>query len=319
MKISFFMSMLFLSSITFAQTVKDTGTSQNNIVLETATGKIFGTLCIPGSTTKKMPVVLIIAGSGPTDRNCNSTLGLACNSFKMLADSLLQYNIASLRYDKRGVGESNAAGAIEEDLRFEDYVNDAVGFVDLLKKDKRFSSVIILGHSEGSLVGMLAAQKTTVGKYISVAGPGFPLPVTLKKQISVQPKNIQDICFPIIDSLANGYRVKSVNPILYSAFRPSVQPFIISLFKYNPATEIAKLTVPVAIIQGSTDIQVSEADAELLHNANTKSEYHLIKGMSHILKDAPADRGKNFATYNSPTVPILSRFVARVVKFIKDK
>ncbi|MEO7047733.1 MAG: alpha/beta hydrolase [Ferruginibacter sp.] len=316
MKIFFLISLVLFAKIDFAQTQKDTAISQTNIVLETTSGKIFGTLCVPAAAKRKIPVVLIISGSGPTDRNCNSNLGFTCNSFKMLADSLLQYGIASLRYDKRGVGESKAAGGKEEDLRFDDYVNDAVGFIDLLKKDKRFSAVIIMGHSEGSLTGMLAAQKATVSKYISVSGPGLPLPVTLKKQISAQPKEIQNMCFPIIDSLANGYNVKTISPVLYSLFRPSVQPFLISLFKYDPAIEIAKLIIPVDIIQGNTDIQVSEADAEKLHQAIPKSEYHIIQGMSHILKDGPADPAKNYATYNSPTVPILSPFVQSVVTFI---
>ncbi|MEO5942473.1 MAG: alpha/beta hydrolase [Ferruginibacter sp.] len=316
MKIFFLISMVLFAKIDFAQIQKDTATSQTNIVLETATGKIFGTLCVPAVAKRKIPVVLMISGSGPTDRNCNSTAGFTCNSFKMLADSLLQFGIASLRYDKRGVGESKLAGGKEEDLRFEDYVNDAVDFVNLLKKDNRFSTVIILGHSEGSLIGMLAAQKIKVSKYISVAGPGLPLPVILKKQISAQPKEIQDMCFPIIDSLANGYSVKTVDPVLYSLFRPSLQPFIISLFKYDPALEIAKLSIPVAIIQGNTDIQVSEADAEKLHGAYPESEYHIIQSMSHILKDGPTDRAKNYATYNSPTMPILSAFVQSVVTFI---
>lgn len=308
---------LLLASLANAQTARDTAISQTNIILETSTGKLFGTLCVPSIVKKKIPVVLIISGSGPTDRNCNSSLGLTCNSFKILADSLLQYGIASVRYDKRGVGESKTAMGKEVDLRFEDYVNDAIGFVTLLKKDKRFSSVIILGHSEGSLVGMLAAQQTKTNKYISVAGPGLALQAVLKKQISAQSKEIQAMCYPIIDSLADGHLVKNINPILYTSFRPSVQPYIISIFKYNPATEIAKLTIPVAIIQGSTDIQVSEEDGETLFNANNKNQYTVIKGMSHILKEGPADRAKNYATYNNPTSPILSSFVQCVVKFIK--
>ena len=317
MKNSILLAIVFLSNISNAQLIKDTATWDTNITLETATGKIFGTLCVPNTLKKKIPVVLIIAGSGPTDRNCNSNLGLTCNSFKMLADSLLQYGIASVRYDKRGVGESSKAGGKEIDLRFEDYVRDAVGFINLLKKDKRFSTVTILGHSEGSLVGMLAAQQSKTNKYISVAGPGLALSAVLKKQISAQSKEIQAMCYPIIDSLANGFLVKNVSPILYNSFRPSVQPYIISIFKYNPAIEISKLTIPVAIIQGSTDIQVSEEDGEMLHNANLKNQYCLIKGMSHILKDAPVDRAKNYATYNSPTIPILSSFVQYVVTFIK--
>lgn len=319
MKKLFVIGLICCSQISIAQKVKDTAISATNITLHTAKGDIYGTLCVP-TTNKKVPVVMIIAGSGPFDRNCNSLpMGIRSDSYKMLADSLLQYNIASLRYDKRGIAESTPAGGKEEDLRFDDMVTDAAGFIDLLKKDKRFSSVTVLGHSEGSLVGMVAVQQSSADKYISLAGAGLPAHVTIKKQLEPQGKMLQDICYPLLDSLANGQLVSSAPKTLYSLFRPSVQPYLISWFKYDPRTEIAKLKMPVAIVQGTKDVQISEDEAQLLHKAAVKSLYFPIDGMTHVLKELPAGMEPGIASYNKPAQPILSSFVQTVVNFINAK
>jgi alpha-beta hydrolase superfamily lysophospholipase len=124
--------------------------------------------------SKKTPLVIIIAGSGPTDRDCNSPLGVKSNAYKMLAKGFADNGISTLRFDKRGIAKSKAALPSESDIRFDTYINDVVDWVNLMEKDKRFSKIIILGHSEGSLIGMVAAQKAGVSKYISVAGIGSP-------------------------------------------------------------------------------------------------------------------------------------------------
>jgi uncharacterized protein len=319
MKKIFLPVLIVLAMHSFAQTVKDTVTTATNIILETATGKIRGSLTVP-SKGKKFAVVLIIAGSGPTDRNGNSGAAVTANSYKILADSLLQHNIASLRYDKRGIAESTDAGSKEEDLSFEDYINDAAAWVALLKKDKRFSNIIIAGHSEGSLVGMVAAQKNTVTKYISIAGAGEPVYETLKKQLAAQPEQIQKMCYPMLDTLASGKTLTAVPPMLYSLFRPSVQPYLISWFKYDPRKEIAKLNIPVLIINGTADIQVSVDDANNLHTACKQSKLLIVDGMTHLLKEGPAEREKNITLYNStPDEPVKKELVKAIVNFISGK
>jgi pimeloyl-ACP methyl ester carboxylesterase len=302
-----------------AQTTADTVTTTTNIILQTATGKIRGSVSLP-SKGKKFPVVLIIAGSGPTDRDGNSKLGVNSNSYKILADSLLQYGIASIRYDKRAIAESADAGSKEEDLRFTDMVNDAAGWITMLKKDNRFNSIIVAGHSEGSLIGMIAANKAAANKYVSIAGPGLPAAEIIKKQLLAQPQNIQDMCVPRLDSLAAGKTLSNVPPMLYSLFRPSIQPYLMDWFKYDPRVEIAKLTIPVLILNGTTDIQVDVEDANSLQEACKQSKLVIVEGMSHLLKEAPADRNKNIALYNTtPKEPIKSELVQAIVNFIKEK
>ena len=216
---------LFATIFTLAQ--------EEIIVLETPTGNIEGTLLVPSK--KNAPLVLIIAGSGPTDRDGNSG-SLKNNSLKMLAQGLYDNNIASLRFDKRGVAGS--LSAYKSELRFEDYINDVEQWTKVLKNDSRFSSVIILGHSEGSLIGMIAAQKGMVEKYISMAGPGVTMQATLRRQLADQPPYILSMSLPIIEELEKGKTVDSVPPLINALFRPSIQPYLISCFKYDPAIEI---------------------------------------------------------------------------------
>ena len=299
-----------------AKTYSDTLTVAKPIVLKTSTGDIFGTLTTP-EKFNKIPVALIIAGSGPTDRDGNNPV-MKNNSLKMLSAELLKNGIATLRYDKRAIGESKAAGGKSEaDLRFDDYVNDAKGWIALLKQDKRFSKVIVIGHSEGSLIGMIAA--TTADKYISLEGAGQSAEKVIKIQLSAQPKIVTDLAFPMLDSLKNGDLVKKVDPMLNSLFRPSIQPYLISWFKYDPQIEIKKLTIPVLILQGTNDIQVSVDDAKRLSAANPKAQLVLVENMNHILKIIVGDRQANIKTYSDPALPLADKLVKSIVEFILKK
>ncbi len=100
----------------FAQSGSDSAFSETEVVLKTATGDIYGTLTVPDNAGAS-PVVLIIAGSGPTDRNCNSPLGVHTNAYKMLSESFAEKGISSLRFDKRGIAKSKPAMTSESELR----------------------------------------------------------------------------------------------------------------------------------------------------------------------------------------------------------
>lgn len=234
-------------------------------VLQTLSGKIYGTLELP-DTNKPCPVVLIIAGSGPTDRNGNSTLLAAPNdSLKMLAEALRTRGIASLRYDKRLIGESKDAGPKEADLRLDHYIADAAGWVTQLQADKRFSRVYIAGHSEGALIGLIAAQSSKPAGYISIAGIGRPFLDVLDEQIQGKlPPSLEPGYKRVVASLREGKTVSDPPGALAALFRPSVQPYLISEARFDPVKEIGKLKMPVLIVQGTTDIQVKVLDAKLL-------------------------------------------------------
>ena len=285
------------------------------IVLETPTGNIEGTLLVPSK--ENAPLVLIIAGSGPTDRDGNSG-SLKNNSLKMLAQGLYDNNIASLRFDKRGIVKSAKAMTSEEDLRFEHYIQDVQQWYSLLKDDSRFSSFIILGHSEGSLIGMIASQTVIPDKFISLAGPGVSMQATIRRQLADQPPYILSMSLPIIEQLEKGKTVDSVPPLINMLFRPSVQPYLISCFKYDPAVEISKVKCPVLIIQGTTDIQIQVEDAKKLAGSNSNSELVIIEGMNHILKEADANRFLNLRTYGDPNLELKQGLIKNITKFIVE-
>ncbi|WP_445364567.1 alpha/beta hydrolase [Microbulbifer sp. ANSA003] len=287
--------------------------AESIVRLETKTGVLEGSLLVPGDATD-IPVALIISGSGPTDRDGNNP-AMRNDSLKLLATALWEKGIASLRYDKRAIGKSQAAGLKESDLRFEHYIEDAKGWINLLRADERFNQLIVIGHSEGSLIGMIASQGGNVDKFISIVGAGQSADKILKEQLKLQPPEVLEIALPIIDKLAQGETVDNINPMLGALFRPSIQPYIISWFNYDPAEEIAKLDLPVLIVQGSTDIQVSEEDAKNLAKANPTSEVKLIEGMNHVLKESVLDRMKNIATYNQPQLPVKAELVESIVAF----
>ncbi|HTU81988.1 MAG TPA: alpha/beta fold hydrolase [Candidatus Acidoferrales bacterium] len=259
--------------------------AESDIALHTATGTIAGTLSLPAATPA--PVVLIVAGSGPTDRDGNSGL-IAPGTYRLLAAALASRGVASVRYDKRGVGASASAAASEKDLRFETYIGDAVAWMQLLASDRRFTKLVVAGHSEGSLIGIVAVQQTPAAALVSLEGAGRPAYEVLREQLKPKtPPALYAQCDAIITQLQQGHTVAEVPGELYALFRPSVQPYLISWFAYDPAKEMTKVKIPATIVQGTADVQVTMADARALHAADPASQLVVVQGMNHVLKHAP--------------------------------
>lgn len=298
-----------------AVTAIDASLTETPYTLKTFSGNISGSLVKP-KTDGKVPLVLIIAGSGPTDRNGNSPkLGVNSNAYVQLANELGKKGIATLRYDKRLIGQS-ASTTKEAELKFEDMVEDAVGLINDINDKGEFSKIIVLGHSEGSLVGMLAANDAPVKGYVSVAGAGDPAEKILIEQMKTQPKYIADGFKRVLDSLKRGKTTPNVDASLYFIARPSIQNYLMSWCRYDPQREIKKLKMPVLIVQGTTDIQVPVAQAEKLKKAKSDAQLLIITGMNHILKEAPADTKQNMATYSNPDLPLKPELVSGIVDFV---
>jgi len=298
-----------------AATETNTFQSEQPVVLETKKGKIFGTLSTPKSF-ETCPIALIIAGSGPTDRNGNNPT-MTNDAYKKIASALAKNGIASLRYDKRGIAESAAAVENEADLIFSDYALDATGWIEWLRKDKRFTKIVVAGHSEGSLIGMMAADKAD--GFISIAGAGKSIGDILKEQLRTQPQSMQDQAGILIDSLSKGLNVHNVSPELQPLFRPSIQPYMMSWLKLNPQTELKKLKVPVLIIQGTTDIQIGVEDAKLLAKAKPEAKLLIIEKMNHILRTVDGDSAANLSTYNNASLPLSEGLISGISEFILKK
>jgi uncharacterized protein len=284
-----------------------------------ADNALHSSLLLPKEMGKPVPVVLLLSGSGPTDRNGNSPmLPGKNNSLLMLAEGLASNGIASLRYDKRGVGESAKAMVSEADLRFETYVDDAVAWCEQLRNDKRFSAVIIAGHSEGSLIGMLAAKRCNAAGFISISGAGHTAADILRTQLAGKlPPELATQSDEILKNLEAGKTTENPPAALAALYRASVQPYLISWFRYDPAKSIAVLTVPILIVQGTTDLQVSVDDAKRLAAANPKAKLLLVEGMNHVLKEVQPDREKQMASYSDPNLLLAPDFLAGVVEFVR--
>ena len=290
------------------------GPKETPVKIESNSGTLHGSLLLP-DTTNTVPVVLIIAGSGPTDRDGNGP-GMINNSLKLLANGLASHNIASLRFDKRGVGKSAGALGAEKDLRFDHYIDDVGAWIRFLKTDTRFDHVFVIGHSEGSLLGMVAIQKHPVSGYVSLAGSGRPAATLLQEQLQSQPDTIRTEADSILDQLLAGKTVPSISPGLHALFRPSVQPYLISWFAYDPRQEIAKIHAPILIAQGKTDLQVSLKDADALARANPKAKRLTLPKMNHVLKQAPINRAENLHTYTDPKLPLAPGLITGTRDFV---
>ncbi|MFO2464167.1 lysophospholipase [Pseudomonas sp. 15FMM2] len=289
---------------------------QRPISLDTGNGKLFGSLLLPKSDDP-VPVVLIIAGSGPTDRNGNSADGARNDSLKRLAWVLARHNIASVRYDKRGVAASLAATPDERNLTLDAYVADAVAWGKLLKADSRLGPLIVLGHSEGALVAALAAPQLNPAGVVSLSGSARPVDQVIRQQLADHlPSALLLRSNQILDQLKAGNVDTDVPAPLESIFRPSVQPYLISLFRADPSAAFARLTMPALIIQGSHDLQVGVADARKLKAAKPDAELTVIAGMNHVMRIVPNDVKQQLSSYNNPQLPLAAQLGARLVRFI---
>ncbi|RYY98318.1 MAG: alpha/beta fold hydrolase [Chitinophagaceae bacterium] len=312
-----FLFALLALCLTLAAAAADTAWEEAPVVLHTASGDLHGTLMLPSAQQGKMPVALLIAGSGPTDRDGNTTvLPGKNNSLRYLAQGLAEKGIASLRYDKRGIAASKEAMKSEADLRFEHYIADARGWLEQLQKDARFSGVYVIGHSEGALIGLNIAAAAK--GYVSISGAGFPADDVIRKQLAAQPPAVQDMVFPVLDSLKAGKEVPDVDPQLGALLRPSVQAYLISWFRHDPRTLVAALRVPVLLVQGDNDLQVDESNSSALKAAQPKAQLVLVPQMNHVLKLVPAgDQPANIKAYTDPKLPVAPKAIEAIASFIK--
>jgi pimeloyl-ACP methyl ester carboxylesterase len=292
--------------------------SAESTALVTPTGEIQGTIQLPAGTAP-VPVVLIISGSGPTDRNGNSpALPGSNNSLKMLAEALAERGIASVRYDKRGIAASRPAALNEADLRFTNYIDDASEWIKKLRADPRFSTITVLGHSEGSLIGMIAAKDSGADAFISLEGAGRKAADILIEQLTGQiPPELMTRVTGVLSDLSAGKTPDSVPRELYALFRPSVQPYMMSWLQYDPAVEIGKLAIPTLVVQGTTDIQTTMKDAEALKAGDPAARLFVVEGMNHILKEASGGRMEQLKVYGDPALPVIPRLIDEIATFVK--
>jgi pimeloyl-ACP methyl ester carboxylesterase len=288
------------------------------VQLDTGKGVLHGTLLTPEGAAR-MPAVLIVPGSGPTDRNGNfPQMGGINNSLKLLAEGLARHGIASLRFDKRGIAASAPAAPSEAEMRIEQGADDAAGWIRRLRADPRFDRVALIGHSEGALVGMLAAQRAPVDAYVSLAGIGRPFDVVLREQLRPQlPAPLFEESERVLRELLAGRTTTLDAPALVTLYRPSVQPYLISVMRQKPAELIAQVRAPVLLVQGTVDIQVKVEDARLLQAARPDAKLVLVEDMNHVLKLVGKDLTLQMQSYSRPDLPVAPKLVEAIAEFVR--
>jgi alpha-beta hydrolase superfamily lysophospholipase len=258
--------------------------AEHAIELPTAWGQLSGTLLLPEGAGP-WTAALLVAGSGPTDRDGNNPLLPApIDNLKRLAQALAARGIASLRYDKRGVGGSAYPGLSEQALRFEHLVEDAVAVANHLVQDARIVRIVLVGHSEGALISALAAEEAQARAVVSIAGAGSRASTLMRRQIeSHLPPDLAQPAFAALDALEAGRSVEEVPDALILLFRPTVQPYLMSWFRHDPAAVLADLPLPVLLVHGTADPQLGVEHARWLHAARPDARLKIVEGMDHLL------------------------------------
>jgi pimeloyl-ACP methyl ester carboxylesterase len=289
--------------------------SEEEILLKNDSIQLPGTLTY-NKTLKQQPLVIYIHGSGPVDRNGNQLAMSNANYIKQLSDSLTLNGIAFYRYDKRSSLMRNIKYVMKE-LSFDKFVEDAEIVISHFKNDERFSSITLIGHSQGSLVSMLVS-KNNISKYISLAGPSDSIDTALIRQMkTIHGDSIGKLTELHFKELSETGGIKKIDPSQFEIINQQMLPFYKSWLKYNPSEEIKKIEAPILIINGTEDTQVLVNDAKALHKANSKSKLVIIKGMNHVLKTITSDV-EGAKSYTSPDVPLSSELVSVITKFIKN-
>ncbi len=290
--------------------------SQNNQTKEILVNELItGTLFTKDTIQNNSKLVILIAGSGPTDRNGNVS-GMENNSLKFLAESIANEGNDCFSFDKRLFAQFKNGTLDEEKLRFDDFINDVKDIINYFKSNYKYKKIIIVGHSEGSLIGMVAA-KENADAFISIAGPARPIDQIISEQILAQLPNLKNELNIAFETIKSEKKYSSENQTIMSILRESVQPYLCSWIKYNPQDEIKKLNIPILILNGTSDLQVSENEAKLLKEAQPKAELELIEKMNHVLKNVN-NQTENANSYSNPSLPIATELSTSINNFIKN-
>tara|TARA_R110002012_G_scaffold147250_2_gene305663 strand:+ start:2728 stop:3648 length:921 start_codon:yes stop_codon:yes gene_type:complete len=306
MKIVVFIIAIFIGKFAQGQEVIESDVRINTFVN--------GTLLQPKNAQDT--IAIIIGGSGPTDRNGNQRTSQN-NSLKKLAQGLSNDGIATFRYDKRIFALIQQNALVEEKISFDDFVNDAIAVIDYFNT-KGFSTIILVGHSQGALIATLAAQKRDVDMLVCIAGAGQTIDKVIVDQLALQAPGLVDNATQAFTDLKQKGKSEKFNIGLVSIFRPSVQPFMKTWMRYDPATELSKISIPILLVNGSKDLQVNEKEGEILKNSNPKAKSIHVKDMNHVLKIIEGDDLENSKSYNESYRPVATELIEHLVTFIKS-
>ena len=302
--ITYFIVFIFGISISLAQIKSE------EIIINNQAIQLPGTLTF---SSEKQPLIIWVHGSGQIDRNGNQpTVNVKANYIKQFRDAVNKENIAFFSYDKRTANIKNTA--FLKDTQIKDFALDANEVINHFKNNRNFPLIILVGHSQGSLVAMLSVEKAD--KYISIAGAGETIDQTILKQVTEQSAKFGKIAAEHFKELKETGKVANVDPNLLSIFAKPNQSFWASWLALDPIKEIKKIKKPILIINGTKDLQVKIDNAKKLHVANSKSELLIIENMNHVLKDIQKEED-NLKSYYASEYPVSEKLIKTIVSFVK--
>lgn len=298
---------LFICSLNFGQTTL----ISEDLLIKNDSIELPGTLTY---TNPNSPLIIWVHGSGNVDRNGNQNgVNIKANYIKQFRDSINKHNIAFYSYDKRTSNLKNFK--FFENIVFEDFASDAEKVVSYFKDYTQFSEIILIGHSQGSLVALLATKN--VDKYISLAGISNPFDTFVINEYSKAKSEYGNIIKEQFNELKETGSIQEINPMIAHLVSKPNQPFVLSWMNYNPSEEIKKIKIPILIINGTSDLQVSTENAQALKEANQSAQIKLIDSMNHVLKFVK-NPIENQQSYFSENFPLSTKLIEIIVAFIKE-
>ncbi|WP_109851866.1 alpha/beta hydrolase [Aquimarina sp. AU58] len=308
MKSKFYLFMILISALSFAQK------KEFNSAVVKINKYIEGSLVTPYSEGN-VPLVIFIMDAGAINRDGNDRMSKN-DTFKQLSYELAKEGIATYRYDKR-LFKMDGLGIKEHEISLDHYIEDAISIIDYFNKNGKYKKIIIAGHGQGSLVGMIAAKGRANG-FISIAGNAASIDQVIIEQIAKQAPGLDKSASVAFKQLKENGRATNYDPALESIFRYNLQPFMSSWIKYNPSDEILKLEMPIFIIYGDKDIQVELIQAEKFKEIIPQAEYLFVTNMNHILKEIKGGRLENHKSYNEPFRKIMPEVLTGITNFVNQ-
>tara|TARA_R110002012_G_scaffold241610_1_gene415828 strand:- start:10654 stop:11577 length:924 start_codon:yes stop_codon:yes gene_type:complete len=304
-----FLTILFFA-FTFQSFAQEPTTTQTEIEISPF---VDGSLLEPINGSKNS-LAIIIGDYGPTDRNGNQNFQKN-NNLKKIAYVLAENGISSFRYDKRIVKQI-LKGRVNARLTFNDYIKDAKDVVNYFVKKEKYTSIYIIGHGQGSLIGMLATDENIAG-FISLGGSAKSIDEVILEQIDQTAPSLKPDAVRVFNILKTGKTTTDFPPALSNIFSLDTQDFMANWMQYHPVEVIKTLNQPVLIINGTKDLQVSPEEASQLHEAAKKGTLINITNMNHVLFIIEGSNLENSKSYNESFRPLAPELIEALSSFIK--
>lgn len=276
-------------------------TEEIEFVNDEANATLSGTITYPVGYIqgKKVPVVVMVTGSGPQNRDSEI---YEHKPFLIIADYLARNGYATLRYDDRCVGKSTGRFQAETT---KEVAKDAALAVKYLRDTKKFSKIGVLGHSEGGNVAFMLGANKLIDFAITMAGVGVQGDECLYQQgIAIAKQSGQE--YQLTKEQLREYLIGTMSP-WYEFF-----------LDYDPASDISKTTCPVLVMNGEKDLQViASSNVEAIKGnlpKNKKSQVKIYPGLNHLFQECTTGLPTEYINIEQTISPIVLEDIAAWLK-----